>query len=106
MNQSQLIHNGGPAFPIDLEAGLFPQRFAFLGMTLLDYFAAAALTGLAARQKSKETAPGVFVIEPDYRLDDAGDATRLAEDAYWLANEMLAARLNNLNPDEGIGGEA
>jgi len=106
MNQSALVRMGGPAFPSDLYCGVYPQRFAFVGMTLLDYFAAAALTGLAARQESKETASGVFVIEPEYRLDDAGDATRLAEDAYWIANEMLAARRNNLNPDERIGGDS
>ena len=106
MNRKELISQGGPAFPVEIGPARGDGYLQYTGMTLLDYFAAAALTGLVARQESKETASGVFVIEPDYRLYDAGETTRLAEDAYWIANEMLAARRNNLNPDELIGGDS
>jgi len=64
-----------PAFPvpIDTREGMGPQ-FRECGMTLRDYFAAQALTGLIARTDSRG--------KPD---DFAGWA-------YRYADEMLAAR--------------
>jgi hypothetical protein len=47
------INDGGPAFPrdthMDKEIGLYVQQ---TGMTLRDYFAAAALQGILARGQS------------------------------------------------------
>lgn len=68
------INEGGPAFPFreqDGEGGY--QRFP--GMSLRDYFAAAALQGMLS--------------DPD-----AGkvDWKHLAEEAYEAADAMLAAR--------------
>ena len=55
---------GGPAFPV-------PEA-AYAGMTLRDYFAAKALTGLLMRPES----------------DEHGDP-ELATQAYGLADAML-----------------
>lgn len=61
-------HDGGPAFPV-------PDRGVTRGMTLRDYFAAAALQGMLANAKPGDGTPEEF-----------------AADAYSFADAMLAAR--------------
>lgn len=76
--------DGGPAFPRtaneqDQRADLYSE----IGMSLRDYFAAAALTGLitmVARQRVKDLADGV----QGGRIE--------ADAAYAVADAMLAAR--------------
>ena len=65
---SQPINDGGPAFPADFQ--LYST-----GMTLRDYFAAAALKGQAHR----------FAHPHEYR-------ELLAQDCYDIADAMLKAR--------------
>ena len=73
---SQSINDGGPAFPrtVTINDGIdgFTER-KNNGMTLRDYFAAAALQGLLASQSE-----GLF--------------TEFATHAYQLADAMLKAR--------------
>ncbi len=71
------MDNGGPAFP-----GLHPSkecRYNDPGMTLRDYFAAKAITGLIA------STPYDRVLNP------AG----VAQEAYAVADAMLKAREKN-----------
>ena len=71
----QKIETGGPAFPApDLGEHDFGQRGAYWGMTLRDYFAAAALTGIIAKGEDE--------MYPMYR----------ASEAYALADAMLKER--------------
>ena len=65
---SKLTSDGGPAFPADFQ--LYST-----GMTLRDYFAAAALKGQAHR----------FAHPHEYR-------ELLAQDCYDIADAMLKAR--------------
>jgi hypothetical protein len=70
--------HGGPAYPltIQLDGGGSLTHF---GMTLRDYFAGQALAGIIAHPKSSDASvPGVGPI--------------MAEEAYFLADCMLAAR--------------
>ena len=69
----QKIETGGPAFPCHPE--IIPHRdHDFAGMTLRDYFAAAALTGIIAKGEDE--------MYPGFR----------ASEAYALADAMLKAR--------------
>lgn len=72
-------HNGGPAFPVtqvDLDhQGQVAKIAPSCGMTLRDYFAAAALQGMMAN--------------PSW---DSTLRHTVAENAYGYANAMLAAR--------------
>lgn len=70
-------NNGGPAFPANTLDVPFTDASnpKYLGMSLRDYFAAAALTGLIAT--------------PDC---DPGTHEELVEDAYWCAELMLEQR--------------
>ncbi len=61
-------NDGGPAFPEGAEDTW--------GMSLRDYFAAASLTGLVAK----------------YGMDEYLVPTRIALDAYALADAMIKAR--------------
>ena len=61
------INDGGPAFPLKE-----PLTSDYLGMSLRDYFAAKAMQSLVAL--------------------DCITATMVAEDAYAIADAMLAAR--------------
>lgn len=65
----QPLNDGGPAFPNKDELGNMVK-----GMTLRDYFAAAALQGLLAAGNTK------------------GAYSTFAEHAYAAADAMLAAR--------------
>ena len=67
-------NDGGPAFPEFMWDHMEPKR----GMTLRDYFAAAALTGLISKY--------------GYEDDDYGRDRKLPERALYLADAMLAAR--------------
>jgi hypothetical protein len=62
-------NDGGPAFPIRFENGMYQQ-----GITIRDYFAAAALQGLLANPDFEGTQEG-FAIE-SYRLADLMIAER------------------------------
>jgi len=74
--------DGGPAFPVaDLSKAQAP------GMTLRDYFAAAALTGLLAEPDHRSCSSGADV--ETWRADvRAGDAVW----CYQMADAMLAAQ--------------
>ena len=67
------IKNGGPAFPCHPE--IIPSKDGeYAGVTLRDYFAAAALTGIIAKGEDE--------MYPMYR----------ASEAYALADAMLKER--------------
>ena len=68
---------GGPAFPTGT---------AFQGMTLRDYFAAQALTGVQVWDAVLNGKNAAFAD---------GGANKLAEVAYAVADAMLKARNNN-----------
>lgn len=78
------IDDGGPAFPRTAsEQDRTADLYSEIGMSLRDYFAAAALTGLATmidRQRVIDLANGV----QGGRIEAAA--------AYTLADAMLAAR--------------
>ena len=61
-------NDGGPAFPTD-------PTVQFAGMSLRDYFAAAALTGICASS--------LFINSPNGAI---------AKEAYSLADKMIKAR--------------
>ncbi len=64
-------HDGGPAFP--------SAEFAALGMSLRDYFAGQALSGLCANPARLEGAP-LNVAVAAYRYADALLSTRAKTD--------------------------
>lgn len=70
-------NDGGPAFPVKVwrltKDGQTDEPLGHQGLSLRDYFAAAALTGLQ---------------HPHYEMDDA----QLAKVAYDAADAMLAER--------------
>ena len=70
------INDGGPAFPMVLEHGdgAYTQVF---GMSLRDYFAAAALTGILASYSNEQ---------------HINSAAVSAKEAYQRADAMIAAR--------------
>jgi hypothetical protein len=80
-------HNdGGPAFPQDGKAWLVGKdaqgfdlyQYGSGGMSLRDYFAAAALTGFCAAHNDQG--------------DWAGNCEQAAQEAYKMADFMLKAR--------------
>jgi hypothetical protein len=70
MTEDKVIDSGGPAFPLDLVVG--NDHSWGHGMTLRDYFAAAAMTGMYARR----------AFEPEH----------MAQYAYEQADAMIAHR--------------
>lgn len=70
------LNDGGPAFPEPGLAGLPNGEFIHgrAGMPLRDYFAAKAMQGFCAR------------------YDDFTQLRQIAEEAYVLADAMIAAR--------------
>ena len=72
------INDGGPAFPLQSIGPEFAPGYA--GMPLRDYFAAKAMQGFCAREVSIECS-----------ADD------IADDAYEIADAMIAARKRNPN---------
>ena len=81
---TKMINDGGPAFPCEEQIrcnGEVCDIRKFTGMTLRDYFAAAALQGNLAGQS----------IDVGYY--DGEDAwNKAANDAYAVADAMLKAR--------------
>jgi hypothetical protein len=77
--------NGGPAFPLQDWDEVIHSRRMETGMSLRDYFAAAALQGLcdAFAAQSSDT-------WPDDRTPEDYDVA--AKHSYGLADAMLAAR--------------
>lgn len=76
--------NGGPAFPIPASSGGMTWQMTSNGMSMRDYFAAAALTGYRCayhRWYQQVGATGEFT-----------DPAKLAEWAYADADAMLAER--------------
>lgn len=72
--------DGGPAFPQhqwSTGAGIF-------GMSLRDYFAAKAMTGIMSNPDHAESTQ-----------DNARGAEAVAKHAYLVADEMLAVRKTN-----------
>lgn len=72
------VDDGGPAFPTQTA---YP---GYCGLSLRDYFAAAALPE-AIRTLNANTGE-------DFSLGDESDRVLAAEDAYRMADAMLAAR--------------
>ena len=67
-------NDGGPAFPCTAVAKDF--EMVYEGMTLRDYFAAKAMTGMLANS----------------RIDEHGDMSKLAAHVYKLADAMMKVR--------------
>ena len=80
-------NDGGPAFPfigLDERNGQKIMSLYAQGMTLRDYFAAAALQGLCAKA-------GVSHLPPESNNTGTHD-TRTSYQAYRYADAMLAER--------------
>lgn len=77
--ETAMIDKSEPAFPLPGGAGDFTVQKTYLGMTLRDYFAAQALLGILSGPASRPNVP----------LKEWFD---IPEQAYKLADEMLAAR--------------
>ncbi|MDX3877639.1 hypothetical protein [Achromobacter denitrificans] len=75
------INDGGPAFPRD------ERHLGHNGMTLRDYFAAKALAGLCANPGG----PFQACDQSGWRIVNCTFA-QIADEAYGLADSMLAAR--------------
>ncbi|PRD80479.1 hypothetical protein C6P76_29335 [Burkholderia multivorans] len=99
------INDGGPAFPAtwvndsDLNAiapnGQVCPPFSSIplpGMSLRDYFAAKALTGLLAEPVSEGVSPSSIHCTPGFDAEGAQPGDRIAAAAYALADAMLRAR--------------
>ena len=79
--------NGGPAFPIaayTLDTTGHPMLMVKDGMTLRDYFAAAALRGCCEWDAIINQKHAVFMGADGFK--------RLAECSYMIADAMLAER--------------
>lgn len=72
------VNDGGAAFPMLWNIGYNTDWDVEPGMSMRDYFAANALTGLISR-----TNPGSISRD---------DCNFFASQAYWMADAMLAAR--------------
>jgi hypothetical protein len=73
------IDDGGPAFPCpEASSAHFDNLTAYMGLTLRDYFAAAALQGFVTNNGT-DTADGA-----------------LAEWSYSLADAMIKAKKKNI----------
>ena len=83
---NQPINDGGPAYPM----GYHPEGNSadHSGMTLRDYFAAAALQGLISKLPIIDQT-GVHGIKVD---DKIAYNNEVAESCYWIADAMLKAR--------------
>lgn len=70
-----VLNEGGAAFPVD-SSGL---KTSFIGMTLLDYFAGQAVTGVISSELAQNFVPPNVI----------------AERAYAIAREMVKIHLAN-----------
>lgn len=75
------MKNNMPAFPSHASLGNLS-----IGMTLRDYFAGQALSGLCANESY------IRAIAEDEELSDKDKPNKLAEICYELADAMLAQR--------------
>ena len=73
---TKMINYGGPAFPHTTQWDGITPAINHNGMTLRDYFAAAALQGLLGNPQSNSN----------------WDESDVAKFCYYQANEMLKAR--------------
>ncbi|TDV06027.1 hypothetical protein [Paraburkholderia caballeronis] len=90
---SEKINNGGPAFPIPLNEGQSYQGHAPCdGMTLRDYFAAKALSGLLAEPLNDGDLSSAIHCTSNFDMDGAQPGDRIATAAYAIADAMLRAR--------------
>lgn len=80
------------AFPFIESANVTSTQHIHPGMSLLDYFAAAALTGLLAQHRGSEGETAMIDMEPAYQGWNLDDVKLVAKSAYNLADEMLAVR--------------
>jgi hypothetical protein len=81
--------DGGPAFPYDTN-----DRFV-TGMTLRDYFAAAALTGVIHDCRAEMQRRNEWLGMED---EDSDGADLIAAQCYVVADAMLAARAESVTP--------
>lgn len=79
---SEAPKNGGPAFPLHVPLEF---QYAHDGMSLRDWFAAQALTGII-------TATSAGQHQPTFRDGDTHIRFAMARDAYEMADAMLEAR--------------
>lgn len=82
--------DGGPAFPVVGMSQRNGQEFLSIlngGMSLLDYFAAAALTGLCSKDDRELDLIASVAQENGDRLSDA-----LTKLSYEMARAMIAGR--------------
>jgi hypothetical protein len=85
--------DGGPAFPLFTPEGQFNGAKSESGMTLLDYFAAAALQGILASEENSD-----ITWPKDARSGESCDEwiARIADErakfCYLQAAAMLKAR--------------
>lgn len=94
---SNPIDDGGPAFPNNDSHGC-----AYTGMTLRDWFAGQALPGLLAQRQEPGDYDGPnsttdamdagIVYKGNFISHKGDDSEYLAEDAYSMADAMLAER--------------
>ena len=73
-------NDGGPAFPTKNAMQTGPTEWRYEGMSLRDYFAAQALSGFLAHSQQ------------DHAPLRASKMTILAEEAWLMADAMLAAK--------------
>jgi hypothetical protein len=79
-----MMANGGPAFPLPVAEiqgrATHSGEFGFPGLSLRDYFAAAALAPVIAARMAEGDGPSDLMQES------------IAEECYELADALLAAR--------------
>lgn len=84
------INDGGPAFPeVPGDCNGYEGKS---GMTLRDYFAGKALTGLLAEPFCEGFSSSSIHCTPNFDDEGAQPGDRIATAAYVLADAMLKAR--------------
>jgi len=81
-----------PAFPGTITAADGRLLGGSMGMTLLDYFAAAALTGLLSRHSSDEPVDGHPTFSPCFPCVRTTGKANMAEMSYGIAQAMIIER--------------
>lgn len=94
MTESSERADGGPAFPVAMDAD--NPGYTEFGMTLRDYFAAKAMVAILSLPQRNHLA---FVIDESKpgEINTQLDGPRLAKNAYIVADAMLAARQKGAN---------
>lgn len=83
---------GGPAYPVEFFFEPKPGVWQAVGLTVLDYFAAAALQGLLAQHRDVDNEFGDHYREAVYQADGGMSRERLAHHAYQIAIAMRDVR--------------